>query len=147
MFLLLFRPVSGVFPAFYRNDSGIRPEKKRKHLPEKERNLLSFSLPGPPGWNDSSVIYDEHLVTQPRLRNCSGLSLLTPQIKLLDQPLVFALFLGKPFKDNNKKINIPLGDNIECFDFLKFKNNSLNLSGKARFGPSSMFFFDKPFLN
>ena len=46
MFPLFFRSVSGIFPAFFLNDSGIRPEntgnrpeKKRKHFPEKPRNL------------------------------------------------------------------------------------------------------------
>ena len=37
-----FRFFSGVFPAFFRNKSGKTPEKKLKHFPEKERNLLSF---------------------------------------------------------------------------------------------------------
>ena len=61
MFPLFFRSVSGVFAAFFRNDSGNKAGKtpktdlipksfwkkagkKRKHFPEKERNLLSLKV-------------------------------------------------------------------------------------------------------
>ena len=39
-----FRSGSGLIPEKGRKNTGNRPEKKRKHFPEKERNLLSFKV-------------------------------------------------------------------------------------------------------
>ena len=39
-----FSLFSGLFPVFFRPYSGKTPGKKRKHFPEKERNLLNFKV-------------------------------------------------------------------------------------------------------
>ena len=44
MFPLYLRCFASLIPESFRKTTGNRPEKERKHFPEKERNLLSFKV-------------------------------------------------------------------------------------------------------